>query len=247
MKIAIYTCVTNSYDAVIQPTVNSYGVDYLCFNDGSIKVPAPWKDIRIDDTYSGKDANRYIKILPHLNSCLSEYDLTIYVDGSIDVVGDLSSLTRYIAAASGEFFLYKHPRRSCVYLEARSCIEGMQAPIKETTRLMKKFRSEGLPENLGLFECGVIIRKSSKEVNQLMIAWWDTYQSGVKRDQIALIYALWKSSALIQSLGVPDHRFEQRYFRCKSGHSRDFFRRHLAWWIWRPLIGLMINFKVIEL
>jgi len=248
MKVAVYTCVTNGYDAVTAPAPKTEGVDYLCFNDGSIRVPSDWEDIRITEEYSGKDANRYIKILPHLNSRLAEYDLTIYVDGAIDVIGDLSPLIQQVMVASGEIFLYEHPRRSCVYLEARASIESMKAPINATSQLMKKYRLEGLPENLGLFEGGVIIRKPSKEVNQLMIAWWDAYISGgVKRDQLALIYAMWKTGVVIQSLGVPDHRVGQRYFRCRSGHSGDFFRRHFAWWIWRPLIGVLIDLEVIKL
>ena len=247
MKVAVYTCVTNGYDVVSAPTTKAVGVDYLCFNDGSIRVPRDWEDIQITKDYSGKDANRYIKILPHLNARLAEYDLTVYVDGAIEVVGDLTTLIQQVVAASGEVFLYKHPRRSCVYLEARACIEGMKAPIKATSQLMNKFRSEGVPENLELFEGGVIIRKTSKEVNRLMSAWWDNYLSGVKRDQLALIYAIWKTGVVIQSLGIPDHRVAQRYFRCRYGHSGDFFRRHFAWWIWRPIVGALIDSKIVKL
>jgi hypothetical protein len=247
MKVAVYTCVTNGYDVVSAPIVRTAGVDFLCFNDGSISVPSSWENVCIDGTYSGKDANRYIKILPHLNSRLIEYDLTIYVDGAIEIVGDLTPLIQQVEAASGDIFLYQHPRRSCVYMEARACIKRMKAPIKLTSQLIKKYRSEGLPENLGLFEAGVMIRKPSKEVNRLMIAWWNEYIRWVKRDQLALIYAMWKTGIVIQSLGIPDHRFEHRYFRCKPGHSGDFLLRNFARWIWRPLIGLLIYFKVIKL
>ncbi len=238
---------TNGYDEVSAPIVRTAGVDFLCFNDGSINVPSPWENISIDGKYSGKDANRYIKILPHLNSRLIEYDLTIYVDGAIEVVGDLTSLIQQVMLDSEDIFLYEHPQRSCVYLEARECVETMKAPIKATSQLMIKFRLEGLPKNFGLFEGGVIIRKPSKEVSRLMDTWWDTYFSGVKRDQLALIYAQWKIAGAIQSLGVPDHRCAQRYFRCKAGHSRDFLRRQFAWRIWRPLIRYLINLKVIKL
>lgn len=247
MKVAVYTCVTNGYDAVSAPTVKTAGVDYLCFNDGSIHVPLGWEDIRITKGYSGRDANRYIKILPHLNSRLAEYDLTVYVDGAIEVVGDLTTLIQQVVMASGEVFLYKHPRRSCVYLEARACIESMKAPIKATSQLMNKFRSEGVPENLGLFEGGVIIRKPSEEANRLMSAWWDVYLSGVKRDQLALIYAIWRTGIVIQSLGIPDHRIEQRYFRCRYGHSGDFLLRHFAWWVWRPIVSALISLKIVKL
>lgn len=247
MNVAVYTCVTNGYDEVLPPATITAGVDYLCFNDGSIRVPAGWSDLKITVNYSDRDANRYVKILPHLNACLARYDLTIYVDGSIEIVGDLTALIQQVAVSSGNIFLYEHPRRSCVYQEARACVEGMKAPILATSQLLKRFQEEGMPRNLGLFEGGVIIRKKSDELNKLMLAWWNVYQSSVKRDQLALIYAMWKNEMTVQSLGLPDHRTSQNYFRCRVGHQGDFFLRHFAWWVWRPVIGALIQLRLIDL
>jgi hypothetical protein len=247
MRIAIYTCVTNNYDNIVAPLIVTKGVDYLFFSDGSVVAPTPWENIPIDDLHAGKDANRYIKIMPHLNSRLSEYDLTIYVDGAIDVIGDLTSLLDKVVKTSGDLFMYQHPSRNCVYLEARSCIENRQAPIRETSELMKKFRGEGIPKNYGLYEAGVIIRKPSKAVKKFMEVWWSIYISGVKRDQLALIYALWKTSFQVHSLGMPDHRREQLYFRCRFGHNGDFIKRYFLWFIWRPLMKFIINMKLISL
>jgi Protein of unknown function (DUF616) len=247
MKVAVYTCITNGYDTILAPKFINKGVDYLCFNDGSIRVPAGWSNIKLSDQYSDRDANRYIKILPHLNADLSEYDLTIYVDGSIGVVGDLTKLIQEVSESSGEIFLYEHPRRSCVYQEARACIEGMKAPILATSQLLNKFRKEGIPKNSGLFEGGVIVRKKSNAVNSLMLAWWDAYLSSVKRDQLALVYAIFKSRIAVQSLGLPDHRITQEYFMCREGHKGDFFRRHFAWWVWRPVVGALIDLRLINL
>jgi hypothetical protein len=247
MRAAVYTCVTNNYDYIAAPAVITNEVDYLCFSDGSVTAPTPWENIRIDDAYSGKDANRYIKIMPHLNPRLSNYDLTIYVDGVIDVIGDLTPLIKTIEKASGNLFMYKHPLRNCVYLEARSCVESMKVSIKAISKLIRQFKMDGLPENFGLFEGGVIIRKSSSEVKKLMEVWWSIYLSGVKRDQLGLIYAIWTTGLEVHSLGTPDHRQNQIYFRCRSGHTGDFIRRYFAWFIWRPVIGFMIDIKLLRL
>lgn len=247
MKIALYTCVTSGYDLISPIVFKTPGVDYLCFNDGSIRVSDGWSDIKISDEYAGRDANRYIKILPHLDSRLADYDLTIYVDGSIEIMGNLMPLIQWVTDSSGEIFLYEHPRRSCVYQEARACIEGMKAPIFATSRLIRKFRTEGVPEHSGLFEGGVIVRKKSNQVNRLMLAWWNAYLASVKRDQLALVYAMWKSEISIKSLGLSDHRISQKYFRCRVGHRGDFLRRHFAWWVWRPVVGALINLGFIQL
>lgn len=247
MRIAVYTCVTNSYDYVDAPAVITKGVDYLCFTDGSINAPIPWENIKIEDAYSGKDANRYLKILPHLNPRLNEYDLTIYVDGVISIAGNLTPLIERIEKAPGNFFMYKHPIRDCVYSEARSCIQSMKASIQDVTKLTRQFRLEGLPENYGLFEGGVIIRRPSSEVKKLMEVWWNIYLAGVKRDQLGLIYAVWKTGLKVHSLGAPDHRFAQIYFKCRPGHAGDFLRRYFAWLIWRPVVGFLIDMKLIKL
>lgn len=247
MRVAVYTCVTNNYDYIAAPTALTNGVDYLCFTDGSVIAPIPWENIHIDDAYSGKDANRYIKIMPHLNPRLASYDLTIYIDGVIDVVGDLTSLINGVENSSGNFFMYKHPLRNCVYLEARSCIESMKGSIKGISKSINQFKLEGLPENYGLFEGGVIIRKPSARVKKLMEEWWGIYLSGVKRDQLGLIYALWKTGLEVHSLGAPDHRLAQIYFKCRPGHEGDFLRRYFAWLIWRPVVGFLIDMKLIKL
>lgn len=247
MRVAVYTCVTNGYDKVSPPAILTPGVDYLCFNDGSIKVPAPWQDVQIDRTYSGKDANRYVKILPHLNDRLKYYDLTIYIDGAIEIVGDLAPLIQQVQCAEGQTFMYEHPRRNCVYLEARACVESMKAPLAETSRLLARYRKEGMPEAFGLFEGGVIIRKAGSGFERLMETWWQTYLGGVGRDQLALMYSSWETGVSIHSLGKPDHRFEQRSFRCKSGHKGDFIKRHFSWWIWRPIVGALIDSKIVKL
>ena len=247
MKIAVYTCITNSYDEISTPFSNSSGVDFICFNDGSIRVPEPWDNVKINFSHIGRNANRYIKILPHLNEKLKNYDLTIYIDGSIQVVGDLTPLIQQVQSADGGTFMYEHPDRNCIYLEARACVESMKAPFAETSKLLARYRKKGMPQAFGLFEGGIIIRKRGLEFERLMEAWWRTYIDGVGRDQIALMYSSWETGMSIYSLGKPDHRFDRRYFYCKPGHKGDFIKRHFAWWIWRPIIRVMIRLKIISL
>lgn len=247
MKVAVYTCITNGYDEVCSPKTLTEGVDYLCFTDGSVTVPSPWIGIKIDFPYSGRDANRYVKIQPHIIKRLKGYDLTIYVDGVIEIVGNLMPLIQQVMRTDAHTFMYEHPQRNCAFKEARSCVVSMKAPIYETAKMVSLYRDEGFPDNFGLFECGVIIRKTGPEIEPLMEKWWESYKAGIKRDQFALMYASWKTGTPIRSLGVPDHRFESRYFFCKTGHKGDFFRRHFAWWVWRPLISSFIYLKNIKL
>ncbi len=247
MKVVVYTCVTKGYDTLSVPITLTAGVDYLCFNDGSISVPAPWIDIRISDDYAGKDANRYIKILPQLNSRLAQYDLTIYVDGAVEIVGDLTSLINRVEMDSGQIFMYEHPVRNCAYVEARACVATLKASVSMVSLTLARFRKEGVPEKFGLFEACIIIRKPSSDLARLSMVWWEAYMSGIKRDQIALTYSRWSTGISVQSLGPPDHRVGHHYFRLKTGHAKDLITRQFAWWVWRPFINVLIDIKLIKL
>lgn len=221
MRVAVYTCVTDGYDHICSPAILTPGVDYICFNDGSIDVPKPWQDVKIDRTYLGKDANRYLKILPHLNNILQVYDLTIYIDGSVKIVGDLTPLIQQIIDAEGQTCIYEHPHQNCIYKEAYMCAVTGKDWFWRIERQIKYYRNSGYPSGAGLFECGVILRRhSEKNVQALMNAWWGAYQSGIKRDQISLPYLSWRLGTPIHNLGRSDFRFDKKYFSLKLFHHR---------------------------
>jgi hypothetical protein len=46
-----------------------------------------------------------------------------------------------------------------------------------------------------------------------MERWWDEWQKGVKRDQLSLMYVLWKEGLAVHPLGRHDARFGKRYLR----------------------------------
>lgn len=235
MRVAVYTCVTNGYDDISSPVILTPSVDYICFNDGSIDVPTPWKDVKIDRKYFGKDANRYLKILPHLNNILQVYDLTIYIDGSVKIVGDLTPLIQQINDKDELIGIYEHPYRNCIYKEAYACATIGHDWFWRIESQIISYKDNKYPANAGLFECGVLLRRhTDKNVQALMNAWWGAYQSGIKRDQISLPYLAWRLGIPIHNLGRSDLRFDQKYFCLKLFHHHalttkisDIIRRYI--------------------
>jgi hypothetical protein len=250
MKIAVYTCITNNYDSLIPPRIINHNIDYLFFNDGTIKPKYPWMSILLNHDFSSKDTNRRIKLLPHLNEILSKYDLTIYVDGSIEILSDLSSLINEVNISDGHTFLYSHNYRNCIYEECLECYLSNKISL-DSCRLMRNYLSKvGMEKNFGMYEAGVIIRKNNTIDNvTLMNNWWDNYINsfGVKRDQIALMYTLWKLKANINSLGSPDFSNSHKFFKLRNSHNTNITIQLYNWWIRRSILIFFINLKIIKI
>lgn len=246
-KIIVYTCVTNGYDQIYSPSPANPNIEYICFNDGTISVPPPWRDSRLPNKYCGAKANRHTKICYYEYDVLREADILIYIDGSVRIVGDLEDLVSYVDKSDGHTFLYEHPYRNCIYEEINECAISKKAPLNDLAKLNKKLKNERMPIKFGLFEGGIIVRKPAADGQQLMSAWWSEYCSGVKRDQLALMYVSWKTNLKISSLGEPDHRRSRRFFQCGDGHKGDWVRRHLIWWLWRPIVKKLMNVGIIDL
>jgi prepilin-type N-terminal cleavage/methylation domain-containing protein len=72
-------------------------------------------------------------------------------------------------------------------------IRGEANPEK-VREAVAKYRAEGLPENVGATENGVMLRRHNADaVRQLMEAWWEEFiRLGLGRDQMPFSYACWR-------------------------------------------------------
>ena len=211
VNIAVYSCITRGYDTLKTPLFTDDRISYFCFTDNPAIVTPPWVFRTIDlEELSPKDQNRYIKMHPH--EFLPGYDITVYVDGSIQIVGDLYALVCKAINLPEDMFLYEHPYRKCAFAEAAACIHYAHDWIWTIAAQMNRYRKEGYPINYGLFEANVMIRKNTAVMQSLMHEWWYEYRSGSKRDQLSLPYMAWRSGVLLGSLGESDPRFGHQHF-----------------------------------
>ena len=213
MKVAVYTCVTGGYDTVKPPRHVDPRLDYLCFTDRPDAVPSPWQPCAAALLHlDAKDSNRFFKMHPHLVPQLSVYDATVYVDGSIALIGDVHEFVEACMASPAEIFLYDHPFRDCAYDEAWACAQFGHDDVLTIANQMRRYRRAGFPAHAGLCECCVIVRRRSDAVARMMEQWWIEYRRGAKRDQLALSYVAWHNGIRLQSLGTSDPRYGHRYF-----------------------------------
>ncbi|HEU0199643.1 MAG TPA: glycosyltransferase domain-containing protein [Burkholderiaceae bacterium] len=212
MSLVVYTAVAAGYD-VLQPVGHSVaGVDYVCFTEPNIVPPPGWMHRplpRMD--LPPQSQNRYAKFHPHL--LFPEYEASVYVDGNIEIVGDLQVLAER-ALARAQIAFYDHPVRTDPYAEAIECAKVGFDWSGSIRHQVRRYRTEGFAGDAGLFEANVIVRRHNETpVVRAMERWWQEWEHGVKRDQLSLMYVLWKERLRAQGLGRHDARFVHEFFR----------------------------------
>jgi hypothetical protein len=251
LKIIVYSCITGDYvnSIIKQPNIhNNYinkNFEYLFFTDNKIAIGEPWKKREIDglNGFGSKDKNRFIKINPHI--FLPEHDISIYIDGDIQINSDLNELLQTIISSDGSIFLYEHYLRDCIYDEANACANDSLELIWRIASQMRRYKSESFPRKLGLYEGNIIIRKNNIHTIKLMEAWWHEYYFGAKRDQLSLTYCSWKNGIPINSMGNGNIRVKGgEFYLDMSERKRRFTPKFL---IVKAMNDSIKNYKLIFL
>ena len=204
-RIAIYTCVFGKYDKIIEPDVFPDNCDYYIITDNDVPETSSWKKMNIDslqDTIknmTNAEKNRYFKILPH--KVFSDYKYSIYIDGNIQVISDLTEYIHYLGKTGVGFHL--HPGRCCVYEEAQAVLIYKKETKENIKKHIEHLEAEKMPRYYGMCECNVIVREHHNPVcKKLMSEWWEEYITYAKRDQLSLPYVLYKNQIPVFEVAV---------------------------------------------
>lgn len=217
-KVAVYTSLYGNYDTIKPVKFANPNCDYFIFTDQFVPQKSGWipKDARFPkEIVHAPDnmKNRYCKMNAHL--LFPEYEYSIYLDSKIELKYDIFPLIGKLGEYS--IGMYYHSHRDCIYKECNAVIECKKADRREVIEWEKYLRTQGFPEHFGLTENCVIVRKHNDcTCVEIMENWWTVFQNGVKRDQLSLMYILWKlgySISDVAKLG-DNNLWETRFLVC---------------------------------
>ena len=218
----IYTCVTGNYENVVDPTYVQNDFDYICFTDNPNNCSNVWTFKNIPNELSNLSKikqQRMIKICPH--KFLSEYDESIWVDGSVDILDNMNDfISEYCEEKHKSVFIRKHPLRNCIYKEGLVCIKDKRDTVENISKQLNRYRLENYPSNNGLVETNMIYRKHNNSYCiELMNIWANEVKNYSYRDQLSFNYALKKCG----NTGFKYLDFDiinGKYFKWYRGHNR---------------------------
>ena len=220
-KKVIYTCISGNYDRLKEPQVLDPDFDYVCFTDQRFDSPT-WNMRPIPEelkNLSQVKRQRCIKLLPH--KYLPEFDVSVWVDSNVDIK---NSVRKYmednnINHENGYLFVGEHPRRKCIYEEAKECLRLKKDVAENVNPQMDDYRKEGMPENFGLPQTCILFRYHNDERAKLFgEAWFNEVKNRSHRDQLSFSYAAWKVG-MDGIVYLPSTIFTCETFRWGAAHT----------------------------
>ena len=217
MKKVLYTSLVGDYDVLQDPEVVDESWDYICFTNHLKQENHRVWQIRSIPLKGATNAekSRYPKLNPH--EVLGEYEISVYIDSNILIKTDfLYQRSLELEADSSTLIsIPVHPTRSCVYKEAEMLKYRGKDNVKAIDRHIAHLRKEEFPDDYGLFEN---IQYGSRN-------WWVDYMIYSKRDQLSLVYCLWKEGVTCIPLmpsDIQDHRKSEHFEFTKHKQSLFF-------------------------
>jgi hypothetical protein len=197
----ICTAVTGGYDYATTQVVIP-GVDYVYFTDGQsqFNISSPWNVQylpEIDAHLDNRRRSKRPKLNPHSIEILNNYKYLIWIDGEISITNPnfVSEILSYMEngfVASPHPDALGNPGRYCAYGEA--IIRPPKYANEPLDAQCDFYRSEGFPENYGLYACGVSARDmTNPKVKELGELWHQQNLEWSYQDQVSFPYCLWKT------------------------------------------------------
>lgn len=220
-KKVVYTCVTGNYEPIRDPSFISNDFDYVLFTDHPELLKSNiWQIKKIPSEFDGYDnvrKQRLVKILAH--KILPEYDLSIYIDASVLVKGDLNELIKNVVDDKNCVFIPTHPERKCIYDEASVVIRIKKDASDKPKKQMEFYKKEGFPSKYGLTQTNIVIRKHmDADCIRLMELWAEQIKEYSHRDQLSLSYCEWKTNIRVKQ--IDKNTCESKWFSWDKFHGK---------------------------
>ncbi len=190
-RVAVFTANTGGYDSVKLPLFVDSEIDYFLFTDRPVPNVGFWKVKPI--TYYETDPTRsarFVKTHPH--NLLKDYDIAVWVDGNINLVGDIQPMLKNFWESDHDVAAIPHPHRLNIYEEYEACLSLKKDDQDVMKTQIDRYR-ENQFDHSDLAETGFMFFKiRSKDLPGKLNAWWKEIASGSKRDQLSLNFAIGK-------------------------------------------------------
>lgn len=176
----------NDYD-IILPELNLFNnIDYFLFTDNSKLEINPYKNIVINPDFNNHSlTNRSIKV--RIPEILKKYDITIYIDSNISIIGDIRTLIDEFLSSNSELGVFTHPYSQTLKQEVELCISKKKCNITKINKEMEYYKSLLVPEDSKVSDNSIIFRrKHNHKMNIAMSHWLKLVCEYSGRDQVSL-------------------------------------------------------------
>ena len=214
LKKVVYSVILGNYDEIKAINIQK-GYDYFLFSDiyNNTFIKTNWTILPIPEEVKNLNITsvkkqRYIKLHPHLY--FKNYDLSIYIDATFSITGDLDIFL--LRSLSSKYYIYslEHPLRNNITAETFAVVRAFKEKNSTSKIIRERYMKENFPDNSGLIESCLIIRKhNEKNCINLMNDWFEEIKNYSHRDQLSFNFIIWKKKYSIKYI---NKNFALQYF-----------------------------------
>ncbi len=185
-RIAIYRCMFSDYDVTLSELKFFENIDYYFFTDNPNLEIYPYKTILVSPQHVSPSLdNRFIKII--VPEILKTYDVTLYIDTNIAIVGNIQNLIDKFMISECDIGLFSHPYHDNLENEVRLCIDNNKSNKKKLMNELEYYADLGFSESEKFSDNSIIFRKKHDlNMKKAMQHWFDLVKRFSGRDQISL-------------------------------------------------------------
>ena len=193
-RVVIFSAITNGYDSLKLPEHLDPDFDYVLFTDSPAPDTGTWEIRPIVSFHSDRTrAARFVKTHPH--TLFQGYDVAVWIDSNIMILGDLKPLIRDVLASDVALGAIPHPSRESIYDEVVSCSNRGKDEISVMEEQIEKYRSESFSHSDLIESNFLVFNLRHDKIKGLLDAWWREIDLHSRRDQLSLNYALFRTGA----------------------------------------------------
>jgi hypothetical protein len=196
MNIVVYTALFGNIDP-LWAAYPDKSARYVAFTDTRrVEAPLPaqpataarWEQRLVKAEFGARRTARYYKTNAHL--FFPEADVTIWLDANVRLRLPASqAVARWL---HHDLATCDHPQRHCLYAEAAECAALHKGDPAVLQGQAAAYRAWGMPEQWGLAETRVVVRRQTPAQAELNAAWWTHITRYSERDQVSLPFVCWQ-------------------------------------------------------
>ena len=180
-----YTAIFGDYEELKTPAIIPDGWRFICYTDQPLQSDV-WEIVHMDCIDTPQRTARWVKIMAWI-----DWEFSMWVDASFRILVDLNDW--WALRFKSPFSAARHPLRSDIYAESRSCVINNRGDNGKVQLQEDKYRLLAFPMNTGIITSGIMLRENTPDCIKLHEAWWKELSEQSVRDQLSFAFVSYKS------------------------------------------------------
>lgn len=220
--VGLLTANAGGYDPVIIHETLDPEIDYIYMSDNKINdygflQVEPLICVKGSETMAARRAKLTA------NYHLRNYDVGIWMDANVLIRRSLKPYLNLVRQYPKiPIFGIPHPKRSCIYEEAKAVINLGKADANKVESQINYYAEEGFPRKYGLIETNFLLFNLKHPlISKIFELWLNELETQTHRDQLSLNYVLWKLDAQWFPLMAEGHSLRDSNDFAYFGHGQN--------------------------